>query len=79
MKAHCLKDRKGEKFPFDAKKKYVDGLVILANSMYSQRGKSTKEKIHIITETIIPQDYASEKLCNNWLIETNTLINITLS
>jgi hypothetical protein len=79
MKAHCLKDKKGEKFPFDAKKGYVDGLVILANSVYSQRGKSTKEKIHNITEFIYHPKYASEKLCNKWLIETNTLVNITLS
>ena len=59
MKAHCVNDKKGEKFPFDAKRGYFNGLVILANSMYSTPGKSVQETRHIATKIITHPDFVS--------------------
>ena len=59
MKAHCVNNQKGEKFPFDAKKGYHNGLVILANSMYSMPGKSAGETRHLATKIITHPDFVS--------------------
>ena len=59
MKAHCVNDEKGERFPFNAKKGYFDGLVILANSMYSTPGKSAQETRHVATKIITHPEFVS--------------------
>ena len=59
MKAHCVNDEKGVKYFFDAKKGYFNGLVILANSMYSKPGKSAQETRHVATKIITHPEFVS--------------------
>ena len=46
FKAHCIRNKNGTRFHSNSKRGYVDGLVILANSMYSKPEESAQETIH---------------------------------
>ena len=47
----------GHGYNFNPNKGYIDGFVILANSMYGRIGKSTKEEVHYVEEMIIHPEY----------------------
>ena len=46
FKAHCIRNKNGTRFHFNSERGYVDGLVILANSMYSKPEESAQVTIH---------------------------------
>ena len=60
-------NHEGHGYTFNPNKGYVDGLVILANSMYGKIGKSFKEKVHFIKEMIIHPEY----VCNLIVLKIN--------
>ena len=59
FKAHCIRNKNGTRFHSNSKRGYVDGLVILANSMYSKPEESAQETIHNLADVFS----FSKKVC----------------
>ena len=69
-------NHEGHGYTFNPNKGYVDGLVILANSMYGKIGKSAEEKIYYVKEVIIHPEY----VCTGCAIKIGThSFNLTCS
>ena len=64
----------GHGYNFNPNKSYIDGFVILANSMYGRIGKSTKEEVHYVEEMIIHPEY----VCTIQILTIKLRLNLTL-